>query len=178
MPAGLVVGAVFLWLAPRSPWLSGGSLAAGGLVALAGVMVRAWAAGHIAKDRRLATGGPYAHTRHPLYLGSFLLAAGFGGAAHPGLPVVLAALWALWYGPVMRREALHVRTLFPHEYDAWAAAVPAFVPRLTPWRAPDARPTRFDPRLWRRHREWRAALGWLVAVGWLAVGVARRGAGP
>ena len=56
-------------------------LALGGLVAVLGVMLRGWAAGFIRKDRELTTSGPYAHTRNPLYLGSFLI----------GLGVVLAA---------------------------------------------------------------------------------------
>ena len=55
---------------------------AGGLwlglpVAFAGLLVRAWAAGHIVKNEQLTMTGPYAHTRNPLYFGSFLLAVGF-----------------------------------------------------------------------------------------------------
>jgi protein-S-isoprenylcysteine O-methyltransferase Ste14 len=59
-----------------------GGLLLGLPVALAGLLIRGWAAGHIVKDARLTTSGPYAHTRNPLYFGSFLLAAGFAIAAH------------------------------------------------------------------------------------------------
>ena len=45
-------------------------------MALAGLAVRAWAAGVIKKDQELTTSGPYAFTRNPLYLGSLLLGSG------------------------------------------------------------------------------------------------------
>src|ERR1700733_3935465 len=46
-------------------------------VALAGETIRFWAAGHIRKGRELAQQGPYAMTRNPLYLGSFVMSCGF-----------------------------------------------------------------------------------------------------
>src|SRR5262249_13459878 len=62
------------------------SLAAGGVIALAGEAVRLWASGHIDKTRALATGGPYARTRNPLYFGSLVMAVGVAVAA--------SSLWA------------------------------------------------------------------------------------
>ncbi|HEV8383771.1 MAG TPA: hypothetical protein VGQ11_02790, partial [Candidatus Acidoferrales bacterium] len=53
------------------------SILAGSAIALAGLWVRASAAGHLRKHEQLATGGPYARTRNPLYFGSALIAAGF-----------------------------------------------------------------------------------------------------
>lgn len=109
-----------------------GSLLLGLPVALVGLVVRGWAAGHIVKEQKLATTGPYAHTRNPLYFGSFLLAAGFALVAHWSLLLVVIALFAFIYGPTIEQERNQIRAQFPDEYPAWAEAVPAFVPRLTP----------------------------------------------
>jgi protein-S-isoprenylcysteine O-methyltransferase Ste14 len=51
---------------------------AGTALILAGVGLRSWAAGILRRNRSLATTGPYRLCRHPLYLGSFLMMAGFG----------------------------------------------------------------------------------------------------
>lgn len=175
VPLGFVAAGLYLWLARPNPT----TLGVGAAVALAGVLVRAWAAGHIVKNGRLATTGPYAHTRNPLYAGSFLIASGFAVMATPWLLLAVAALWALVYGPVMRREAEHVRALHTAAYDAWARGVPMFVPRLTPWRGealggpPPADAPRFDPRLYLYHREWQAGLGYLLAVVWMTFRVRR-----
>lgn len=130
-------------------------------VALVGVAVRAWASGHLRKNARLAVSGPYAFTRNPLYFGSFLM---LGGALISGgsvlLAVALLTLFLLVYYPVMQREALHMQTLFGKEYEVWAASVPLFFPRLSPWRA--AVPEGFDWDLYLKHREYRAMVGVLV----------------
>ena len=73
LPLGFLFGIAYLVFARPTPL----TLAVGGAIALIGVVVRAWASGHISKNERLATSGPYAHTRNPLYFGSFLIAAGF-----------------------------------------------------------------------------------------------------
>ncbi len=173
VPLGFVVGGLYLWLARPNPT----TLGVGAAVALAGVLARAWAAGHIVKNGRLATTGPYAHTRNPLYVGSFLIACGFAVMAQPWLLLVVGAFWAAVYAPVMRREAEHVRALHPGAYDAWAAGVPMFVPRLTPWRAATAAetasPSRFDPRLYLYHKEWQAGLVYVLAVAWMTYRVRR-----
>jgi hypothetical protein len=172
VPLGFVAGALYLWAATRSPWLTWGSLAAGGVVGLAGLLVRAWAAGHIVKNDRLATTGPYAHTRNPLYFGSFLLAAGCALAVHWGLLLVVAAFWLGVYVPVIRREKAYVQSLYPEAYAEWERHVPSFVPRLTPWRgggnAGPADTAPFDLRLYLYHREWQAALGFAGVMAWLA----------
>lgn len=170
VPLGFVAAGLYLWLAKPNPT----TLGVGATVALAGVLVRAWAAGHIVKNGRLATTGPYAHTRNPLYVGTFLIMCGFAVIATPWLLLVVVALFALVYGPVMRREAEHVRALHPDAYDAWARAVPMFVPRLTPWRGPEntaAAP--FDSRLYLYHKEWQAGLGYVLAVVWMTYRVWR-----
>jgi protein-S-isoprenylcysteine O-methyltransferase Ste14 len=148
------------------------TLAVGGAIALAGVFVRAWASGHISKNERLATGGPYAHTRNPLYFGSFLIAAGFAVAAHWALLLVVLAFFVLIYAPTMERERANISGRFPEDYEVYAANVPAFVPRPTPWRGgatadlPPSGGFSFD--LYMKHGEWKAGLTYVLVMAWLA----------
>jgi len=174
VPLGFACAAVFLVLARPVP----AGLLLGGAVALVGLGVRAWSAGHIRKNAALAVSGPYAYTRNPLYFGSFVLGLGFTVAASngPWLFLLLGGLFALLffgiYLPVMRVEAKTLQELFGDEYRAYAAAVPLLLPRLTPYRPDGASKTttaRFDPSLYMRYREYRAGLGLLVAWGVLAV---------
>ncbi|MDX1385417.1 MAG: isoprenylcysteine carboxylmethyltransferase family protein, partial [Thermoanaerobaculia bacterium] len=62
----------------------------GAVLVVAGVSIRLWASGHIRKNRSLATGGPYARVRHPLYLGNLMVTVGF---------CLASGLW--WSWPVM-----------------------------------------------------------------------------
>lgn len=163
LPLGFVSGALYLLTVRPAP----ARLAFGAFVALLGLLLRAWAAGHIAKNQKLATAGPYAYTRNPLYLGSFLIALGFGIAwSWWALPLVAAAFLAVYF-PVMQREAATLRTIFPEEYPLYAASVPVFFPRLTPWRRATSEPEPFRFELYLRHGEWKAAMGYTLAVLWL-----------
>lgn len=165
VPLGFVCAALFIVLARPVFW----TLAVGGAISLLGLLLRAWAAGHIRKNDRLATSGPYAHTRNPLYLGSFLLGLGFTVAA--GRPLLLGSLFAALflgiYLPVMRVESATLAGLFGEEFERYARAVPLFVPRLTPYDAGGERVS-FDASLYMRYREYRAALGFAVALALLA----------
>ena len=152
VPTCYLLGILVLVLA--RPTLA--SLAAGGAIGLAGEALRLWASGHIDKTRALATGGPYAHTRNPLYLGSIVIAVGVAVAAASGwAALVVAVYFVAFYPSVMREEAGYLRARFPQEYAAWAAAVPLFLPRLTP---AGPRATSFAWQRVRLNREWRTAL--------------------
>jgi protein-S-isoprenylcysteine O-methyltransferase Ste14 len=164
VPLGFFCAAIFLLLARPRPI----TLAVGGAIALIGLGVRAWAAGHIRKNVALATTGPYAFTRNPLYLGSFLLGLGFTIAA--GRWVLALLFGALFFGiylPVMRVEANDLAQAFGDYYRRYAAAVPLFLPRLSPYRESSVAEAQFDSSLYLKYREYRAALG--MALGWLAL---------
>lgn len=142
------------------------SLAAGLLLAAAGEAVRLWASGHIEKTRALATGGPYAHTRNPLYVGSVLLALGVAVAsASPWVVLAVGAYFLAFYPSVIREEARFLSAKFP-EYAAWAAEVPVFLPRLTPG---GPRESRFLLSRVRMNREWRTALAIPFLLGLLVL---------
>ena len=51
------------------------------MLVAAGQSLRLWATGYLLKTDELTTAGPYAHLRHPLYLGSLLMGCGFALAA-------------------------------------------------------------------------------------------------
>ena len=143
-----------------------GGLLLGLPVALSGLMIRGWAAGHIVKDARLTTSGPYAHTRNPLYFGSFLLAAGFAVAAHWSLLLVVIALFIFIYGPTIALERNEISSRFPAEYASYEANVPAFVPRFTPWYGQTSEDS-FSFSRYMRQREWQAGLAFVAASAWL-----------
>src|SRR6188474_1722406 len=164
VPLGFLCGAAFIFFARPTPR----ALLIGASVSLLGLALRAWAAGHIRKNAQLATSGPYAFTRNPLYLGSFLLGLGFTIASgRLVLGLLFAALFLGIYFPVMRVEASTMAELFGHEYESYKEAVPLFFPRLTPFRQAEAGPVKFDGKLYLRYREYRAALGLMAAWGLL-----------
>ena len=164
LPLGFLLGILYLMFAHPTPL----SLATGGAVAFVGILVRGWASGHISKNERLAVSGPYAHTRNPLYFGSFLIGAGFAMAAHWALLLIVIAFWILVYVPTMQRERVNISGRFPEAYARYAENVPNFVPRVTPWRVDEAEGEGFSAELYLKHGEWKALLTYLLVMGWLA----------
>lgn len=165
LPLGFVFGIAYLVLVRPNPR----TLLAGAIVALIGVAIRAWAAGHIAKNKELATSGPYSYTRNPLYLGSFLISIGFAIAAHWALVLFVIIFFLLIYYPTMRREIANISVWFPRNYPNYATNVPLFVPRLTPWKGDENSNKKFSWQLYMRHGEWKAALTYVIAMIWLAL---------
>ena len=148
---GYAVGLVVLLLALPTPR----SLLVALPIALLGEGLRLWASGHIEKTQRLATGGPYAHTRNPLYLGSATIALAVVAACVSAVVAGCVALYlAAFYPSVMREEADFLRRKFGEEYEDWEREVPMFLPRLSP---SGPRSTRFDWARVRVNREWRTA---------------------
>lgn len=113
------------WARPQPPLYAAGCL----LVAL-GAAVRVWAAGTIHKSKGVTQSGPYAWVRHPLYVGSFLIACGFFALSGLwqawviGVPLFLLFHWAATFC----EEKLLV-SLFGGEYVEYARRVPRAVPR-------------------------------------------------
>jgi protein-S-isoprenylcysteine O-methyltransferase Ste14 len=156
VPAGFILVAAFLWFSKPSA----ASLCHGLPVSLIGLMIRAWASGHLEKNLQLAVSGPFTYVRNPLYLGTLLVAAGFVIASREwGLGLLFAAVFLLVYLPVIEQEEDHLRKLFP-SYENYAGRVPMLVPR---WRKVEsARPFRWS--LYRRNEEYNALLGFLAGT--------------
>jgi protein-S-isoprenylcysteine O-methyltransferase Ste14 len=163
VPLGFLCAALFLFFARPGGW----TIMAGAIVALPGLALRAWASGHLRKNEALATSGPYAYTRNPLYLGSFLIGLGFTIAAGQPLLVFVFIVMILGiYLPVMRVEAETLAELFGKKYARYASEVPLFLPRFSPYRDYE---NEFDRSLYLRYREYRAAVGTVLAWALLAV---------
>jgi protein-S-isoprenylcysteine O-methyltransferase Ste14 len=167
---GYPVGIAAFWFArPQLKWLI-----CGVGIAICGLLLRGYAAGHLRKHKQLAISGPYAFTRNPLYLGSVLLAAGFSVASHSWIPaLLLAAYLAIFYPVVIRREQAELETLYGAAFVEYASQVPAFWPRLSP--GMDSTET-FSWPLYRQNREYEAAIGLIVAMAILVVLMLWRGA--
>jgi protein-S-isoprenylcysteine O-methyltransferase Ste14 len=151
---GFVTGAAVLWLA--SPTSTTWSV--GFAVALAGEAVRVWAAGHLEKNREVTCSGPYRWMRHPLYVGSAVIALGVVIAAHslPGA-VVVATYVAATIGAAIRVEEAELRRAFGDAYDRYTRSEVE----------PMAR--RFSVARAARNREHRAMAGLLGGFALLAL---------
>jgi protein-S-isoprenylcysteine O-methyltransferase Ste14 len=162
VPLGFLFAAFFLWRAQPQWW----SLAAGSAVALVGVAIRAVASGHVKKNEELATTGPYAYTRNPLYLGSIVIAAGFALAAlRWEIALGLLILFAAIYIPVIRGEEQFLNAHFAG-YAEYCRQVPRLLPRLTS--ATRRNGGGFSPALYGKHREYNALFGTLAVIAALA----------
>lgn len=155
VPGGFLMIAAFLWLSTPT-WTS---LAVGLPISVMGLALRAWAAGHLEKNRTLAESGPYAYVRNPLYIGTLAVASGFVIASRQWvLALLFAAVFLLIYLPVVELEEQHLRSLFP-EYSDYAKRVPRLWPRLT---GDDSKPFRFA--IYMRNQEYQALAGFLIGV--------------
>jgi protein-S-isoprenylcysteine O-methyltransferase Ste14 len=161
VPSGFLIVLVFAWFSHPATR----SLTVGLPISIAGLALRAWAAGCLVKDQRLSKGGPYSHTRNPLYLGTLLVAAGLAVAAqNPWLGALFAAVFVFIYLPVIELEEQHLRRLFP-EYAAFADRVPALWPRLRA--VPDAGAQPFRWAIYVKNREYQAAIGFAAGAAFL-----------
>jgi protein-S-isoprenylcysteine O-methyltransferase Ste14 len=99
-----------------------------------GAAIRLWASGHVKKDAELATDGPYAFVRHPLYVGNILLLLGFCLASGLWWSWPLGLLFLLaFYPPAIRQEDAKLERLFGEKWRSWRAGTSALIPRLTPF---------------------------------------------
>jgi hypothetical protein len=134
-------------------------------VSLAGLAIRAWAAGHLEKNLALTDSGPYAMVRNPLYIGTLTTAAGFVIASRRWeLGVAFATTFLLVYLPVVELEEQHLRTLFP-DYSDYAARVPKLIPGVSlSLTAGGAASKHFRWSLYRHNREYEALAGFIAGA--------------
>lgn len=115
--------------APQTPWL----FHAGIVVAAIGTLIRLWASGHVKKNKILATDGPYALVRHPLYVGNILMLFGFAAAAELWWtgPLVLFLLW-FYYPPAISYEDRKLHNIFGDDWLNWRRSTRALIPTWPP----------------------------------------------
>ena len=166
--AGFVVAALFVVVSEPTIY----SLGLGASVTLPGMFLRGWAAGHLEKNQRLTTSGPFAHLRNPLYVGTLIAGFGFAVAAsHIGVGALMLAFFLLFYLPVVEEEESHLRKLFP-EYADYEARVQKFRPSFKK----QYRTRRlFQWALYVRNREYQALAGFCAGMALLAGKILLRG---
>jgi protein-S-isoprenylcysteine O-methyltransferase Ste14 len=149
VPLGFLFSGVALWLADPSIR----TLQAGGAIAVLGEATRVWAAGHLEKGREVTTSGPYAFTRHPLYLGSTLIGIGLAVAAASVWVAAIVTLYlAVTLTAAIRTEEAHLTEKFGAAYPEYREGRAAGVRR------------RFSVERAMRNREYRAVLGVLIVL--------------
>ena len=134
-----LLGVAILIFQPPKP---GGFAVALPLIVL-GAGLRGWGAGHLVKNDQLTTTGPYAHLRHPLYLGTILVATGFGIWIGGWIAVaVIGCLWpwfAFRYFPRKERsESDRLEAAYGDRFVRYRREVPALWPRLHGWQGEQA----------------------------------------
>jgi len=144
VPLGYALALLAFWLAQPT----GKSLAFGAVLAIAGEALRIWAAGHLEKGREVTTSGPYAFTRHPLYVGSAVMGAGFAVAANSiPVAVLVFAYLAVTIAAAIRAEEAHLTDKFGTRYPAYREGIATPAVR------------RFSLERAMRNREYRAIWG-------------------
>jgi len=120
------------------------------LISLSGLIVRAVTIGYAASHtsgrntRRqvaadLNTTGMYSLVRNPLYLGNYFMVFGVMLFFRVWwIPVIYALMFALYYERIIFAEEMFLRYKFGARYLDWASKTPAFLPRFSGWRSPDA----------------------------------------
>jgi protein-S-isoprenylcysteine O-methyltransferase Ste14 len=152
---GFLAAAAALAMA-RPTWVS---WFAGLAVASAGEAIRIWAAGHLEKGREVTRSGPYRWTRHPLYVGSGIIALGVVIASRSAIVALIGAAYIGVTIPMaIRSEEAFLHRTFGPTYDLY--------------RRDEAPPMvrRFSLAQARRNREYRAVAG---LIGGFAILAAR-----
>jgi protein-S-isoprenylcysteine O-methyltransferase Ste14 len=132
---------------------------------LFGLAIRAWAAGHLKKEKELTVSGPYRLTRNPLYLGNFIIGISVAVASCSWWILGLFIVYFLLFYPlVIKKEEEKMRALFPEEFKEYREKIPLFFPLFK--KASLAQKNKFSSKLYRKNKEWRALLGalffWLI----------------
>lgn len=154
VPIGFAAGVVVLWFADPT----GRSLTIGGLVASAGEALRVWAAGHLEKGREVTVSGPYALTRHPLYVGSTIIGIGVSIACASWVVALLVCAYlAITLTAAVRTEEAHLTEKFGEAYPDYRAGRGVTTART------------FSFARAMRNREYRAIIGLLVAIALLVL---------
>lgn len=124
---GLLLAVLFAAIAQPIPWV----LYLSTVFVVLGVGVRLWASGFIMKNKELATNGPYALVRHPLYVGNILIVYGFVAASGIWWTFIVAtAFFVFYYPPAIEYEDRKLSGIFGESWQEFANQTPALLPTL------------------------------------------------
>ena len=160
---------VVLHVFPLDPLEGTAATLAADITIICGLCLRTWAAGTIRKWKQLATTGPYAWMRHPLYLGSALILIGCCALMHGPIFALALAPLAIIYWLAIRQEERAVARLYGSQWVEYSRRVPMLFPRIG-W--PQFRDWSLRQAIFNReHLVWLGAIcGLLVLVGWRIFG--------
>jgi len=132
--AVVLFGGLFAWLGTPEGW----SIAVGTPLIAVGMLIRAWAAGHLRRNQQLATSGPYAYLRDPLYLGRLFLLVGLAILANNSYTyalfgVAMAIFFANYMPRKLRKETKRLEGYFGQDYVEYRTQVRSLIPRLSPY---------------------------------------------
>jgi len=114
--------------------LDSGTVPVGLAIALLGQIFRIYAAGFIFKNTQLASNGPYALVRHPLYLGNFLILLGFIiASANVYVFIVAIVFFLVWYPAAIAYEDGKLERIFEDEWREWSKNIHAIIPGRFRW---------------------------------------------
>ncbi len=135
----------------------------GAVLMIAGLAIRFWASGYLKKSRSLATSGPYAYTRNPLYLGNFILGLGVSVIANNiWLTLYYIATFSYAYIGTISDEEKLLYEKFGQAYNDYLKNVPAFFPSLKAYRASEKSP--FELRQSFRNGEFIRVCGFSMLI--------------
>jgi protein-S-isoprenylcysteine O-methyltransferase Ste14 len=125
------IGASFLPGGVRREWL----VLPADILATVGLAYSVWGLAYLRRSfsiipeaRRLVTGGPYALSRHPVYLGEIVGAIGINLATAGWLGALAVAYFIFCELLRIRWEERVLAKAFPNEYPAYARRVPRYTP--------------------------------------------------
>lgn len=126
-----LMGAFLLYQADPRPQ----GLLLGFPLVILGESLRVWATGHLQKNQKVTTSGPYAYVKNPLYLGTFLLMVGFCLMADQLMLLLIGVgVFLFYYAPYKkRRESGRLEERFGRDWLGYDARVPDYWPRWTPY---------------------------------------------
>jgi protein-S-isoprenylcysteine O-methyltransferase Ste14 len=144
-------------------------------VVVVGLLIRAWGAGYLQKDQTLAAGGPYLFVRHPLYLGSCLLALGLIITLHHWVVTLLiGGVTFLTYWHTIQHEEQNLLARFGAPYAEYCRQVgplwpkPAGLKRL--FSVSKQQTGSFSFRQYLKNKEYECFLGVFVIFAFLYLG--------
>lgn len=134
------------------------SLIIGIAIALIGELIRFWGVSWTGSETRTTGGvggtfliisGPFAYVRNPLYVGNILMYLGLGimsFALFPYLQIIAIIFFLIQYYYIVQEEEKFLREKFKEHYKDYCKHVPAFFPRLFPYKNPEVLQPAYNPK--------------------------------
>jgi protein-S-isoprenylcysteine O-methyltransferase Ste14 len=124
-----VIGLLLVAVCAHFAGPDSGTVAIGLALAVVGQVFRVYAAGFIHKNKQLASSGPYALVRHPLYLGNFLILVGFTiASANLYVTIGVVLFFLIWYPAAIAYEDSKLENIFEDEWREWSKNIRAIIP--------------------------------------------------